>query len=179
MPATAATPSRARRPAPARLSAEDWIEAGFRLIAEEGLRAVKIDRLSAALGVTKGSFYWHFADIAAYMEAVSAAWTADQRRARAELVSLRALPPEERLSAMMRHLAGPRQWMLERAAREWARWDPNVAARSSCRPRGVRRGRAGLPRRGLRSLRGAGAGARLLRRRDRVHPPEQPRPARP
>ena len=29
---------------------------------------------------------------------------------------------------MMRHLTSPRQWMLERAMREWARWDPEVAA---------------------------------------------------
>ncbi len=29
---------------------------------------------------------------------------------------------------MMRHLTGPRQWILERAMREWARWDADVAA---------------------------------------------------
>ena len=47
-----------------RLSVDDWLQAGYTLIAEDGLQALKIDRLCAGLGVTKGSFYWHFPDMA-------------------------------------------------------------------------------------------------------------------
>ncbi len=118
------TPSRAS----SRLTVDDWIEGGFALIAEEGLRAVKIDRLCGRLGVTKGSFYWHFSDIQAYLDALAAQCGELQRQSHASLEGLRALPPRERLTAMMRHLTSPRQWMLERAVREWARWDANVAA---------------------------------------------------
>jgi AcrR family transcriptional regulator len=120
-----------------RLGAGDWIEAGFSLIAAEGLRAVKIDRLSAALGVTKGSFYWHFADIGAYMDALARAWGEEELRSRAALTSMRELVPEKRLAAMMGHLTSPRQWTLERAVREWARWDPKVAARVHASDRAV------------------------------------------
>jgi Bacterial regulatory proteins, tetR family len=42
-----------------RLSVDDWIQAGFAILAEEGIKALKIDRLCRRLGVTKGSFYWH------------------------------------------------------------------------------------------------------------------------
>jgi AcrR family transcriptional regulator len=52
------------------LSVDDWIEAGFAILAEEGMKALKIDRLSHRLGVTKGSFYWHFTDIAGYRAAL-------------------------------------------------------------------------------------------------------------
>jgi len=124
----AAAPARARTRPGARLAVSDWIEAGFALIAEEGLRAVKIERLCSRLGVTKGSFYWHFSDIQGYMDALAAAWAVDQRQSRASLEALRELPPAERLTAMMRHLTSSRQWTLERAVREWARWDPSVAA---------------------------------------------------
>ena len=112
-----------------RLTVEDWIDAGLTLIAEEGLRAVKIDRLCERLGVTKGSFYWHFSDIRGYLDALSEAWAQEQRASQASLEGLRGLEPEERLVSMMRHLTGPRQWILERAMREWARWDEDVAAR--------------------------------------------------
>jgi len=42
------------------LTAADWAEAALQLIAEAGLRAVTVGALAARLGVTKGSFYWHF-----------------------------------------------------------------------------------------------------------------------
>jgi AcrR family transcriptional regulator len=110
-----------------RLTVEDWIDAGFAVIAQDGMRSVKIDSLCARLGVTKGSFYWHFSDIGAYFRALAEAWGGAQRASRASLEGASTLPPHERLSAMMRHLTSPRQWMLERAMREWARWDPTVA----------------------------------------------------
>jgi AcrR family transcriptional regulator len=125
------------RAARARLTVEDWVDAGFALIAGEGLRAVKIDRLCARLGVTKGSFYWHFEDLGAYLDALADAWGRAQRRSRAALRSLRPLPPSERLTGMMRHLTAPRQWTLERAVREWARADTAVAAQVRAADRSV------------------------------------------
>jgi AcrR family transcriptional regulator len=52
------------------------VQAGYTILAEEGVKALKIDGLCRRLGVTKGSFYWHFTDIAGN-------------------------PPRERLSQMM------------------------------------------------------------------------------
>jgi AcrR family transcriptional regulator len=49
-----------------RLGLDDWIQAGYALLAEEGIQALKIDRLCDRLGVTKGSFYWHFDGIPSY-----------------------------------------------------------------------------------------------------------------
>src|SRR3546814_8458026 len=43
-----------------RLSAEDWAQAALDLIAEQGVSAVAVEPLARRLGVTKGSFYWHF-----------------------------------------------------------------------------------------------------------------------
>src|ERR1700740_1870796 len=42
------------------LTAADWAEAALQLIAEAGLSALTVDTLARPLGVTKGSFYWHF-----------------------------------------------------------------------------------------------------------------------
>lgn len=44
------------------LGADDWIEAAFEAMAEGGIDAVRIEPLAKRLGVTRGSFYWHFAD---------------------------------------------------------------------------------------------------------------------
>ncbi|MDT8407999.1 MAG: TetR/AcrR family transcriptional regulator [Wenzhouxiangellaceae bacterium] len=43
------------------LSAADWEQAALELIAEKGVAALAIEPLARRLGITKGSFYWHFA----------------------------------------------------------------------------------------------------------------------
>ena len=43
-----------------RLSADDWAQAALEQIAEQGVAAVAVEPLARRLGVTKGSFYWHF-----------------------------------------------------------------------------------------------------------------------
>jgi AcrR family transcriptional regulator len=62
--------ARARATTNSRLSVDDWVQAGFAILAEEGIKALKIDRLCRRLGVTKGSFYWHFTAIAGYRAAL-------------------------------------------------------------------------------------------------------------
>lgn len=57
-----------------RLSAEDWAQAALDLIAEQGVAAVAVEPLARRLGVTKGSFYWHFATREALLKAALERW---------------------------------------------------------------------------------------------------------
>jgi AcrR family transcriptional regulator len=59
---------------PARLSAEDWAVAALDVIAESGLAAVAVEPLAKRLGVTKGSFYWHFPSREALLIAALERW---------------------------------------------------------------------------------------------------------
>src|SRR4051794_24485540 len=116
-------------PASSRLSVDDWVEAALELLAEEGPSGVKIDRLCVRLGVTKGSFYWHFSDLAGFLAAVADRWGATRDERQAAFNELEALPPRERLSRILDEFADPREWALERAVREWARTDASVSER--------------------------------------------------
>lgn len=58
----------------ARLSAEDWAQAALDLIAEQGVSAVAVEPLARRLGVTKGSFYWHFPSRDALLQATLERW---------------------------------------------------------------------------------------------------------
>ncbi|WP_063044945.1 TetR/AcrR family transcriptional regulator [Nocardia pseudovaccinii] len=60
--------------AKARLSADDWAQAALDALAEGGLAAVAVEPIAKRLGTTKGSFYWHFKDRAALVEAALARW---------------------------------------------------------------------------------------------------------
>ncbi len=56
------------------LTKADWTAAGFRALCEGGPGAVSVEPLARQLGVTKGSFYWHFKDRAALHTAMLTHW---------------------------------------------------------------------------------------------------------
>lgn len=111
-----------------RLTVDDWLQAGYATVADEGLNALKLDRLCSRLNVTKGSFYWHFTDMAAYRQALIESWAQSKDDERREIEQLSDAEPRERLAQMMALLIKPRHWTLERAIREWARSDDKLAA---------------------------------------------------
>ena len=96
------------------------------MLKAEGIGAVQINRLCAEFGVTRGSFYWHFADLEALKTAIAARWCTETREALEELSGLHHLPPRERLRVMTLRLIEDTSWSVERALREWARTDSDV-----------------------------------------------------
>jgi AcrR family transcriptional regulator len=57
-----------------RLSKQDWVKSGLLALGSKGLDALKAVVLAKRLGVSRGSFYWHFTDVAAFHDEVLAAW---------------------------------------------------------------------------------------------------------
>src|SRR6476646_5521740 len=58
----------------ARLTRDDWITAALAAIADAGRAAVGVEPLAVRLGATKGSFYWHFENRDALLEAAISRW---------------------------------------------------------------------------------------------------------
>src|ERR1700704_1471353 len=102
------------------LSAHDWLDQGLKALAKNGFTALKADPLARAMGVSRGSFYWHFADLGAFHAAILQRWPeigAEQIIADVEAGS------DEPLQALLRRTFGARL-DLERAVRNWAAFDP-------------------------------------------------------
>ncbi len=110
-----------------RLSVDDWTAAALNLLVEQGVAGVKISTLCERLSVTKGSFYWHFADLRALMTATADRWCGRQNDAVRGLDDLENLPPGQRLGVMSRMLLQEGSWTVERAIRDWARTNTQVA----------------------------------------------------
>jgi AcrR family transcriptional regulator len=66
------------------LTRADWTGAALDALARDGLRAVAVEPLAERLGATKGSFYWHFRDRNALLEAAVTQW---ERTATDELIA--------------------------------------------------------------------------------------------
>ncbi len=56
------------------LSVEQWAHAALDTMAAGGLEAVAVEPLARRLGVTKGSFYWHFQNRGALVQAALELW---------------------------------------------------------------------------------------------------------
>ena len=87
-----------------RLSAEDWELAALEAIAEQGVGALSVEALARHLGVTKGSFYWHFRTREALLNAALARW---ERYGEVEIIQpIEQMPdPRERLPELFRRVA--------------------------------------------------------------------------
>src|SRR5215470_12826656 len=57
-----------------RLTKSDWIEHGLRTLAREGASTLKVGPMATKLRVSRGSFYWHFRDIADFRSQVLRSW---------------------------------------------------------------------------------------------------------
>lgn len=57
-----------------RLSREDWIDGAIIFLSRDRLEALTVNALAERLGVTKGSFYWHFDSREGLLDAVVDTW---------------------------------------------------------------------------------------------------------
>src|SRR5260370_38632669 len=105
-----------------------WIDEGLRALAAGGPDAVRIEPLARALGVSRGGFYWHFADRGGLLGEMLDTWD----RATTDEVVEQLEREGGDASAKLRRLLAPtasRVLMIDLAVRDWARRDPAVAAR--------------------------------------------------
>lgn len=107
------------------LTPEDWIKAAFRLLTSTGPKAIRVDYLCRELGVTKGSFYWHFKDLAALRAAMVDHWRRIATQdVIASMTSSELAPRELFIRFIEKILSGPAQDyggpMTEAAIRHWA-----------------------------------------------------------
>jgi AcrR family transcriptional regulator len=108
------------------LSAKDWLDQGLRTLAESGYTALKAEPLAKAMGVSRGSFYWHFADVGAFHAAILKHWhevAAERIIANVEAAAVNDNP----LPFLLRRVFGERL-SLENAVRSWAAVEPAAKA---------------------------------------------------
>lgn len=109
------------------VSRDQWLAAAVAALAEGGVAAVRVEVLATRLGVTKGSFYWHFRDRAALLEGLLALWE-DETIWLVSEASL-AAAPRDRLVRFFELVAERRDYPPDVEIQAWARHDIDVAKR--------------------------------------------------
>jgi AcrR family transcriptional regulator len=108
------------------LSAADWLDLGLRTLAKSGFTALKAEPLAKAMGVSRGSFYWHFADIGVYHAAVLKHWRAVA--AEQVIADLETVAKDRDALPLLLRRAFSSTPALENAVRTWATVDPAARA---------------------------------------------------
>ncbi len=111
-----------------RLDRQDWVSAALRTLHEEGVDQVRVERLAKALGVTKGSFYWHFRDRQDLLDKMLAYWFERMTQTVFDVANRFRGEPQERLLAVLEDITGHDRAGYDLAVRAWARNDASAAA---------------------------------------------------
>ncbi|MBD3664597.1 TetR/AcrR family transcriptional regulator [Sulfitobacter aestuariivivens] len=105
-----------------RLTPDDWLSAGFDTLQSQGPAHLRAEPMARSLGTTKGSFYWHFADVPAFHDALIEAWRTRTLQTLADVVSAEK-PVDHRLRLFGRGVLSDR---TETAMRVWAHSNATV-----------------------------------------------------
>ncbi len=115
-----------------RLTRDDWLDAAFKAVVDGGFDNVRVLVIAETLGVTRGSFYWHFTDHADLITALLARWREQEVELNSRLQREARPDPkadlERLLEAALSHAGAELENMrFELALRGLGRRNPTVA----------------------------------------------------
>ena len=108
-----------------RLSRDTWLQQALEILAEDP-EHLRIDELADRLGVSKGSFYWHFENRSDFVLALAEYWRDENTKAVAGAIALSGGSAEERLHVLMRFLLENNSSQYDLPVRAWARHEPDI-----------------------------------------------------
>ena len=110
-----------------RYSRNEFLARSLEVLSREGEAKLRIDRLVGQLGVTKGSFYWHFENRADFVRSLAGYWALSSTQVVIDDIEAMEGSPEDRLFSLMRRISRQDLADHDLAMRNWAFHEPEVA----------------------------------------------------
>lgn len=101
-----------------KIEREDWFTTGFEILKKDGFSKITIDNLCEALRVTKGSFYHHFKNVDAYIDALMKYWVDENTKSLIVQVD-KVKTPHEKIEKLNK-LVLQRSHKSEQVIRGWS-----------------------------------------------------------
>ncbi|ABD54216.1 TetR/AcrR family transcriptional regulator [Jannaschia sp. CCS1] len=108
-----------------RLGPEAWIDAAYVRFRKGGVSAVRVDPIAKGLGITRGSFYWHFKDRAALLHAILKRWREEETERTIAENEAAGGDASTRLLRLL-HTCSADDGRLEIGMRDWAAQDEDA-----------------------------------------------------
>lgn len=108
-----------------KLNKTQWLDHGLETLAQSGFTALKADKLVKTLGVSRGSFYWHFKNLADFHESLLKRWQDVMVHNIIQELESQENSATTKLNQLI-SLAVTSDQSLEKAIRAWALNNPKV-----------------------------------------------------
>ncbi len=127
---TGTKPRRRAESTRTQLDPERWVDTAIDVLAREGVTGLRVEVLAKRCGVTKGSFYWHFKDRRALLDAVLERWKEGRIRDIEKTTAVSPGKERDQLHYAIEVYGASRNrkgMSIELAIRDWARHDTGAA----------------------------------------------------
>ena len=109
------------------LTKDDWLRQAMELLRTDGVGGVRVLTLAKSLGVTRGSFYWHFRDRGELLDLMLDWWDREMTDTVIDHVDTRSASARQRLTALAENVVSNDKNRFDNAIRSWAEGDREVA----------------------------------------------------
>ncbi len=109
-----------------RTTKQDWLDTALTLLRSNGIEGVRVERMSAKLGVAKSGFYYHFKDLNGLHAALLKHWVELDRGPVTTAAIEGDGKPEVRLMAIAESVDNSNLSRFDAAIRQWAKHDTKV-----------------------------------------------------
>jgi AcrR family transcriptional regulator len=106
-----------------RMAKKDWLEKALQILAFEGITKLTIDHLVKEIGVTTGSYYWHFKNRSDFLNQLVDYWASEYTDIIINEVA-KTKDPKERLLKMMLLLTEQDYVRYDMAVMDWGSHEP-------------------------------------------------------
>ncbi len=110
-----------------RLNREKWLHSALETMAKEGRARLRLESIAHKLGVTTGSFYWHFKNRDEFVISVAEYWADWSTTQAIKAVTQKGGSGSERLMTLMEHVTKHDLSRYDIVMRSWALHEPQVA----------------------------------------------------
>jgi len=110
-----------------RIDRDQWLAEALEVLSREGNARITVRNISESLGVTTGSFYWHFENREDFVDAIVDFWDKAFTEKVAHRIRRSPAEPREQLLELMKVLTEENLGRYDIAVRAWATHDNKVA----------------------------------------------------
>ena len=110
-----------------RLSREEWLRRALDVLAAKGPSTLNIKHLVIDLGVSRGSFYWHFTDRAEFIRALLDYWHDKYTAPIPDLINSKGGSGKEKFVRMLGAIHEQDLTRFDMLIRSWAMQEPEIA----------------------------------------------------
>ncbi|MFK5923017.1 MAG: TetR/AcrR family transcriptional regulator [Verrucomicrobiota bacterium] len=110
-----------------RVSKSDWLQEALLALEEDGIDAIKVERLAKRLNISKSGFYWHFKNREDLINEIIDYWAHEYTEVVTTNPLFHSAPPLQRLEKIMEMIIDADLTQFELEMQSWGKLDPRIA----------------------------------------------------